>query len=75
LALFLIVAIDTAYIGNTNIFDSGLSFKELRPRTTLDVQCAFLLLDNTSVVEFELTELFSFSDDIVAKNFDLTQLK
>lgn len=69
------VQLDTAYIGNTDIFDSGLSFKELRPGTTLDVQCAFLLLDDTSVVEFELTELFSFSDDVVTKDFDPTQLK
>lgn len=68
------VQLSTAIIGNPSIFDSDLSFKDIRPGTTFDVQCAYELQNKDSVVEFELSELFGLSDEIVTKNFDPANL-
>ena len=55
------VELDTALIMDSSIYDSGASMKDVRPGTTIDVQCAFVLNNQTSDVEVELSELFSFS--------------
>lgn len=70
------IQLDSAYFLDTDVYDSDLSFKDLRPGTTFDVQCAFKLSNLDSQIEFELSELISFSDDTVIKYFspeDLTQ--
>lgn len=68
------VELDRAMMIGSEQYEGGLSLKDLRPGATIDVQVAFELKNTTSPVEFELSELFSFSDDIVIKTFDLTKL-
>lgn len=64
------VQLESAVIVGDDSYDSGTSMKEVRPGTTIDVQCAYVLTSETSTVEFELTEWISFSDDMVTMNFD-----
>lgn len=68
------VQLDTAIIMDSDVYDSGNSMKDVRPGTTLDIQCAFLLTSETSVVEFEIAEWISFSDDMVTMDFDPSAL-
>ena len=64
------VQLESAMIIGDDSYDSGTSMKDVRPGTTIDVQCAYVLTSETSTVEFELTEWISFSDDMVSMNFD-----
>lgn len=64
------VQLDPAIIIGDDSYDSGTSMKDVRPGTTIDVQSAFVLTSEASIVEFELTEWISFSDDMVTMNFD-----
>lgn len=58
------VELDTAYfILDKSVYDTGTSMKDVRPGATADVQCAFILANETSDVEFELSEFFTFSKD------------
>ena len=68
------VQLDTALLMDVDGFESGTSMTEVRPGTTIDIQCAFLLTSDTSIVEFEITEWISFSDDMVTMNFDPSNL-
>lgn len=68
------VELDSAYfILDTSVYDSGTSMKEVRPGATADIQCAFILANQTSDVEFELSELFNFSKnpDRVVKTYTI----
>lgn len=67
------VQLDRPIIVDSDIYESGTSSKEVRPGTTVEVQCAFIMTSE-SVVEFEMTELISFSKEIVAMDFDPTAL-
>lgn len=66
------VQLENAIIVGSDDYESGSSMKEVRPGTTIDVQSAFELTSDTSVVEFEISELISFSDNIVTMDFDLS---
>lgn len=68
------VSLETAIVMGDDVYDPGTSMTEVRPGTTIDVQSAFVLSSETSVVEFELSELISFSDDVVRMDFDPTAL-
>ena len=68
------VQLETAMIMDSDIYDSGASMKEVRPGTTLDVPCAYLLTSDASVVEFEVTEWIRFSDDMVSMDFNPADL-
>lgn len=65
------VELDSAIIMDSSVYDSGASMKDVRPGTSIDVQCAFELANQTSPVEVELSELFNFSKngEIVGKTF------
>lgn len=69
------VQLETAIVMDDEVYDSGANMKEVRPGTTLDIQCAYLLTSETSTVEFELTEWISFSDDVVTMDFEPANLK
>lgn len=58
------------YSSETPGYESGTSARELRPGASTEVQCVFSLRDDSSIVEFEISELISFSDDVVSVNFD-----
>lgn len=68
------VSLETAIVMSDDSYESGTSMTEVRPGTTIDVQSAFVLNSETSVVEFELSELISFSDDVVRMDFDPSAL-
>lgn len=68
------VQLESAMIVGDDSYDSGTSMKDVRPGTTIDVQCAYVLTSETSMVEFEMTEWISFSDDMVTMNFDPADL-
>lgn len=68
------IQLDSAVIVNSDVYDSGANSKNVRPGATIDVQCAYLLTSETSMVEFEIQEFFSFSGEKVTKNFDLSSL-
>ncbi len=71
------VSLDTAIIGNDSEYDSGAAMKEVRPGTTIDVQKAFVLTSETSVVELEISEWLTFEDNppMVTMNFDPGSLR
>ena len=58
--------------------DSGYSLEsrtqEVPPGTTVEIPCAFKLNSDSDPVEFELSELFSPSGDILARTYDLSVL-
>lgn len=68
------VELDTAIITDDDRYDGDSSMKDVRPGTTIDVQCAFALTSDTSTVEFELSEWISLSDDMVTMDFDPANL-
>ncbi len=68
------VQLENAMIMDSDIYDSGASMKEVRPGTAIDIQCAYVLTSETSIVEFEMTEFISFSDDMVSMDFDPADL-
>ena len=53
--------------------DSDYS-RNARPGASIDVQRAFVLTSETSVVEFEIAEIFNLSGDTVAMNFNPAEL-
>lgn len=67
------VQLDRPIIVDGDIYDAGAAMKEARPGTTIEAQCAFIMTSE-SIVEFEITELISFSSDMVSMNFDPTTL-
>lgn len=64
------VELESAIIMNDDVFDSSSYTKEVRPGTTIDIQNAFVLTSETSIVGVEISELISFSDKCVAMDFD-----
>ena len=45
--------------------------KEIKKGATLEVECAYELNDTTTDIEVEVTETFSFDDEIVTKTFSI----
>lgn len=65
------VQIDSASLSSSNKnYDSEAEWRDIRPGTTLDVQCAFKTDNKTSPIEVEISEAFSFSDSVVTMTFD-----
>lgn len=56
------IQLDSAIVGDSKVYDSGASMKEIRPGATLDVQSAFVLRDTTSPVEVEVGEWLTWDD-------------
>jgi hypothetical protein len=63
------VQLDSAYISGGDDNES----KDIKSGVTLSCQCSFALDNMTSPVELEISELISFSDDIVTETFDITK--
>lgn len=59
------VELDRAIAMDTDAYDAGPSMKEIKPGATVQVQSAYLLVDDSDVT-VEVTELFSFSDAMLA---------
>ena len=54
-------------------FSSDAMMKDIKPGVTFKVQCAYVLNDDSSPVEIELKELFSFasSPPMITKTFEI----
>ena len=57
------IQLESAIIGNSSVFDSDASWKEIRPGASLSVQKAFVLDNTVSSVEIEISEFLSFSSN------------
>lgn len=68
------IELESAIMVDDERYDSGSSMNDVRPGTTIDIQVAYVMTSETSKVEFEISELISFSDDIVYKEFDPSSL-
>lgn len=64
------VQLDEAIIGDDSVYDMATQTRDIRPGTTVDVQCAYQLTSDTAAVEFELSEFVSLSKEVVLMNFD-----
>lgn len=68
------VQLDSALIFDSSVYDASMSMKDVRPGNTVNVQCAFTLT-SMSVVEFELSEAFTWDDgNVVTMNFNPAEL-
>lgn len=70
------VELDTAIIGDSDVYDSDASWKDVRPGSTIDIQAAYALTSETSIIEFEVSEWITFESNppIVFMNFDPANL-
>ena len=64
------VELENAIIMDDDNYDSGSSMKDVRPGASVEIQKAFLLDSESSVVEFEIEEFLGFSGEKVSMNFD-----
>nr|WP_325297683.1 DUF5067 domain-containing protein [uncultured Dysosmobacter sp.] len=66
------VELETAMILDSDVYDSDASMKDVRPGTTIDIQAAYVLDSETSVVEFEVSEWLTFESNppVVSMDFD-----
>lgn len=66
------VELETAMILDSDVYDSDASMKDVRPGTTIDIQAAYVLDSETSVVEFEVSEWLTFKSNppVVSMDFD-----
>lgn len=66
------IQLDSAIIGNDEVYNIDLYMTEIRPGVSLDIQEAFVLKSD-SIVEFEVSDWLSFADP-ATKNFDPNDL-
>jgi|GEM_PF-682772 len=52
-------------------YNAELSYSEIKPGITLELEKAYSMRDTTSQISVELSELISFSDDVVTYTIDL----
>ncbi|WP_051226347.1 DUF5067 domain-containing protein [Butyrivibrio sp. MC2013] len=65
------IELDTAIALDDDMYDAGISQKEIKPGVTIeDCQEAYTLTSD-SPVEFEMSELISFSDEKLEKTFEV----
>lgn len=68
------VQLDEAIIGDDSVYDMAAQTRDVRPGTTIDVECAYLLTSGTAAVEFELSDFVSPARDVLLMNFDPADL-
>lgn len=70
------VQLETAMVFDDSVYDSGSTLKDIRPGVTLTCQCAYVLSDTTSPVEFEVRDWTDWSSDPpkAVVEYDLTTL-
>lgn len=65
------VELETAFVLDNDDIDN--STKEIKSGVTLSCCSAFVLDNTSSSVEFEASELISFSDDVIAVTYDIAE--
>ena len=61
------------FVDESANYSSDNQTKEIKPGANIDVEEAYLLNDNTSSIDIEVKELFSFSDDVIKKTFVINE--
>ena len=67
------VELSNAIIIDSEVYDSENQMKNLKQGGSIDVQVAYELDDLESDVEFEISELFSFNDKKLTKQFKISE--
>lgn len=65
------IELETAIIMDSKVYNSANSMKDIKPGKKIKVQQAYLLDNNKSDVEIEVSKLFSFSDEKITKTFKI----
>lgn len=69
------VELDPAILIGVDGYDAGSTMKNVKPGATIDVQWAYLLSSDTSVVEYEVTDWLKLTGKMVSTEFNLADLK
>ena len=69
------VQLTAAVMGEDSGYPLEVRTQEVAPGATVDIPCAFTLADDTAPVEFELSELFSLTNDVLARTYDLAAIQ
>ncbi|MBQ1263854.1 MAG: DUF5067 domain-containing protein [Oscillospiraceae bacterium] len=62
---------ESYFVTDSANYNSDNQMKEIKKGATLEVECAYELNDTTTDIEVEVTETFSFDDEIVTKTFSI----
>ena len=66
------IGLNECYFADDNAnYSSDNQTKEIKPGSSLDVEVAYELNDNTTDIEVEVKELFSFDDKTITKTFTI----
>ncbi len=66
------VGLNESYILDDSYnYDSGNSTKEIKKGASIDVEIAYELNDNTTPIEVEVKEYFSWDEKVITKQFEL----
>lgn len=63
------ISLESAYMVEYDGYDVSAESKEIKPGYSIDLMAAFALSDANAPVEVEVSELISFSDDVLGKVF------
>jgi len=66
------IQLDTAIMADSGILNAEDQMKEVQPGASIDLKSAYILTSETAPVEFELSELFSLSDERIGKTFSIS---
>ncbi len=66
------VGLTEAYVlTDADAYDENNQYKEIKKGVTLDVEVAYILNDTETDVTVEVSEIISFSDDVISKTFSI----
>lgn len=63
------IGLDGAYFVEYDGYDVEAEMRDVKNGVSVDLMAAFTLSDPTAPVQFEVTELISFSNDVIGKTF------
>lgn len=62
---------ESYFVEESAKYDSGNQMKAIKKGATLEVEIAYELDDNTTDIEVEVKQLFSFDDTVIKKTFSI----
>lgn len=65
------VQLDSAIVTDDKVYNASNSMLDIKTGSSLDIQAAYTLTSEAAPVEFELSELISFSDEVLGKAFEI----
>lgn len=67
------IELDKGYSTNNGVEEDDNNLKEIKPGATLKCALIYILDDDSSPVEVEVTELISWDDTMLVKTFDIAE--